>query len=259
MNKPAHSDGTVGKALRVLDLVAEAGRPVRFAELLGASDYPKATLFRFMQTLTKQGMLSYDAQGQTYALGLRLVRLAHSAWEQSSLAPLARPYLKELAQKVGETIHLAQMEQGQVLFVDKHKTTDRFETLAEAGRVAPAHCTGVGKAILAFMSPDRLDRAMKHQNFIQYTPATHISAEGVMSEFEEIRRHGVAYDREEHEEEIISIAAPILTLSGQVIGAVSIASSTHRNSIETLTSYREELIKTTKNIGTEASAWRFPS
>ena len=204
-------------------------------------------------------MLSYDADRQTYALGLRLVRLAHSAWQQSSLAPLARPYLSELAHKAGETIHLAQMEQGQVLFVDKHKTTDRFETLAQAGRVAPAHCTGVGKAILAFMSADRLERAMKHQTFMQYTPTTHTSQEGVMSEFEDIRRDGVAYDREEHEEGIISIAAPILTLSGRVIGAVSIASSTNRNSIETLTAHREALIETTEKIGAEASAWQFPS
>lgn len=259
MNKPVKSDGTVGKALDILDSVATAGRPVRFSELLEGSAHPKATLYRFLQTLTNQGMLSYDAERQTYALGLRLVRLAHSAWQQSSLAPLSRPYLQDLAHQVGETIHLAQMEQGQVLFVDKHKTTDRFETLAQAGRVAPAHCTGVGKAILAFMSPDRLERAMKHQTFVQFTAATLTSEHALMNEFEDIRKFGVAYDREEHEEGIISIAAPILTLSGRVIGAVSIASSTNRNSIETLTAHSEALIETTEKIGAEASAWQFPA
>ena len=111
-------DGTVGKALEVLDQIAAFGRPVRFSELQGGSAFPKATLYRLLQTLTHQGMLVLDPDQGTYALGVRLVRLAHAACAQSSLAPIARPYLDELAEKTGETIHLAQMDQGQVLYVD---------------------------------------------------------------------------------------------------------------------------------------------
>ena len=62
MNKPDNKDGTVGKALEILDLVAGLGRPVRFTELLSLSPHPKATLYRFLQTLTNQGMLSYDEE-----------------------------------------------------------------------------------------------------------------------------------------------------------------------------------------------------
>ena len=72
-------DGTVGKAIKVLDLVASFGRPVRFSEVLQKSDFPKPTLYRFIQSLTNQNMLSYDADRQTYAPGLRLLRLAHAA------------------------------------------------------------------------------------------------------------------------------------------------------------------------------------
>lgn len=259
MNKPAKGDGTVGKALEILDMVAQVGRPVRFSELLEDSPLPKATLYRFLQTLTNQGMLSYHEERQTYSLGLRLVRLAHSAWQTSSLAPVAGPYLDALAKRVGETIHLAQMENGQVLFVDKRKTTDRFDTLAQAGRVAPAHCTGVGKAIMAFMTPDRLERTLQQQSFMRYTKATHRDADSMMGEFETIRAKGVAFDREEHEDGIISIAAPIFTDTGKVIAAVSIASTTNRNSIETLSGFREVLIETTTKIGAAASAWQFPS
>ena len=72
-------DGTVGKALDVLDQVAGFGRPVRFGTLLEASPFPKATLYRFLQTLTSQRMLAYDPENQTYSLGMRLVGLAHMA------------------------------------------------------------------------------------------------------------------------------------------------------------------------------------
>lgn len=91
MGAEGHQDGTVGKALDVLDMVASHGGPVRFTDLLSQSQYPKATLYRLLQTLTNQGMLAYDDASGTYALGVRLVRLAHAAWAQSSLAPIARP------------------------------------------------------------------------------------------------------------------------------------------------------------------------
>ena len=190
-------DGTVGKALDVLDQVAEIGRPVRFGELMETSDFPKATLYRFLQTLTSQKLLSYDPDDQTYRLGLRLVQLAHAAWKQSSLTPSARPHIEALGAKVGETIHLAQMDHGQVLFVDKFKTVDQFETLAQTGKIAPGYCTGVGKAILAFLPPERRQRALMQQAFMQYTPATHTNAKSLSDELDKIRKDGVAFDREE--------------------------------------------------------------
>ena len=255
----AAAPGTVGKALDVLDCVAAFGRPVKFAEILAESPHPKATLYRLIQTLTAQGMLAHDSQTGYYSLGLRLVKLAHSAWKQATLVSVARPYVDVLAGRVGETIHLAQMESGQVLFVDKHKMSDRFETLAQTGMVAPAYCTGVGKAILAFMAPERLDRAMKQQLFLTYTPATHSSPESLLAELTQIRAEGVAFDREEHETGIISIAAPIVTKGGRVIGAISIATSTTRHSIDGIRQFQPELLDTARKIGDEATAWQFPT
>lgn len=260
LEQSAHSgDGTVGKALDVLDRVASAGRPLRFVEILADSPYPKATLHRLLQTLLSQGMLAYDEDRQVYAPGLRLVRLAHLAWRQSSLAPVARPFVDALAAEVGEAIHLAQLDHGHVLFVDKRKTTDVFETLAQAGKVAPAYCTGVGKAILAFMAPDARDRVLVQQSFHPFTPATHTGPDTLLSELEVIRAEGVAFDREEHERGIISIAAPILTATGRAIGAVSIATSTSRHTLAELQDLKPRLLDCTARIGAEAESWQFPS
>jgi DNA-binding IclR family transcriptional regulator len=258
VNTQARADGTVGKALEVLDCVAEFGHPVRFSELLEVSPYPKATLYRFLQTLTNQNMLSYNEDG-TYWLGARLMRLAHAAWKNASLAPIARDHVQALAKKVGETVHLAQLDNGQVLFVDKLKATDRFETLAQVGQVAPAYCTGVGKAMLAFLAPKRLELALKQQSYFKYTEASHGSAQSLMPELEAIRREGVAYDRQEHEHGIISIAAPILNTNGRVIGAISVATSTTRHQLEELEAFRADLLDAAEKIGVEATHWQFPA
>ncbi len=258
MEATSKSDGTVGKALDVLDVVAAFGRPVRFSELLARCRYPKATVYRLLQTLVSQGMLSHDHANNQYSLGVRLVRLAHTAWRQASLAPVARSFLEELSGKVGESIHLAQMEGGQVLFVDKVKVADMFDTLAQAGKVAPGYCTGVGKALLAFLPREARNRALQQQAYMRYTDATHGNRESLEQELQQIRDEGIAFDREEHERGIISIAAPILSDTGHVIGSLSIASSTTRHSLATLQNFRPALLATAEKIGSAAAVWQFP-
>ncbi|ESW61411.1 MAG: IclR family transcriptional regulator [Rhodobacter sp. CACIA14H1] len=251
-------DGTVGKALDVLDMVAGAGRPVRFTELLVSSAYPKATLYRLIQTLTHQGMLSYDADRQTYALGVRLVRLAHAAWATSSLAPIARPYLDELSAETGETIHLAQMDNGQVLYVDKRNAAKPVEMFAQAGKVGPAYCTGVGKAMLAFLPDDALENALQRQSFHRFTDRTLDSPARLRAELEAIRVRGHAFDEEEHEPGIICCAVPILTRTGRVIGALSVTSTTARTSLAGLEGRADRIKDTAARIAAEAESWRFP-
>jgi DNA-binding IclR family transcriptional regulator len=258
MGAEGHADGTVGKALDVLDLVARQGRPLRFSDLLAQSDYPKATLYRLLQTLTNQGMLTLDPDQGTYALGVRLVRLAHAAWAQSSLAPIARPYLDELAAETGETIHLAQMDLGQVLYVDKRNAARPVEMFAQAGKVGPAYCTGVGKAMLAWLPPPALDQALARQSFHRHTDHTLDTPEKLMAELRAIRARGHAFDREEHEAGIICCAAPILSRSGRVLGALSVTSTTARTTLEALEG-RAGLIKDiAARIAAEAESWRFP-
>lgn len=259
MYNAPNSDGTVGKAMQVLDQVASFQRPVRFSELLANSPFPKPTLYRFVQTLTNQGMLTFDAERQTYSMGIRLVSLAHSAWRHSSLAPVARPYIEDLAAKVGEAVHLAQLDNGHVLFVDKCKVSDHFETLAQAGKIAPGYCTGVGKAILAFMPEAEQKRALDQQSYAACTPFTLTNRAALVLELEKVKTFGVAYDREEHEQGIISIACPILTRQSRVLGAVSIATSTNRYQIEDLENQRPNLLKAANLIGTEAELWQFPT
>ena len=251
-------DGTVGKALDVLDMVASAGRPLRFTEMLSSSPYPKATLYRFLQVLTHQGMLSHDSESGSYALGVRLVRLAHAAWEQSSLAPLARPHVDALSARLGETIHLAQLDQGQVLYVDKRNAARPVEMFSQAGKVGPAYCTGVGKAMLAHLPPDALEAALLRQSFHRFTPETLDTPQALTAELQAIRGRGYAFDREEHEPGIICVAVPILTRTGRVIGALSVTSTLARTNLDGLATLAPEIQATAMQIAADAESWHFP-
>jgi DNA-binding IclR family transcriptional regulator len=254
---PAKADGTVGRTLAVLDLVAEFGRPVRFSELLPVSGLPKATLYRFVQTLTNQGMLAYDDERQSYMPGLRLVRLAHAAWAQSSLAPVAAPYLDALSAKTGQTLHLAQLDQGMVLYVDKRNAARPVEMFSQSGKVGPAYCTGVGKAMLAHLAPEPLEAAIARQSFHRFTSTTLTNEADLRAELAAIRARGFAWDDEEHEPGIRCIAAPILSQNGRVLGALSITAG-HSAGHDALESYAPLILETAEQIAKAAANWRFP-
>ncbi|MDW4497987.1 IclR family transcriptional regulator [Sulfitobacter sp. D35] len=258
MTAEGQPEGTVGKALAVLETVAERGEPIRFSDLLETSRYPKATLYRLVQTLTRQQMLRHDPQTGTYALGVRLVRLAHSAWAQSSLAPLARPHVDALSAATGETIHLAQLDRGQVLYVDKRNAARPIEMFAQAGKVGPAYCTGVGKAMLAFLDDEGLAEALKAQSFYRHTKHTITSEDALRAELAGIRELGYALDREEHELGIICCAVPVLSRTHRPLGAISLTTTVARATLAQLDEKAALLLETAARIAEDAESWRFP-
>lgn len=253
-----NAEGTVGKALDVLDHVVAFGRPVRFTEILARSPYPKATLYRLLQTLTRERLLSFDSGSGLYTVGMRLVSLAHSAWRQASLAPVARPFIDQLSRQVNETVHLAQLDHAQVLYVDKRNPRDPIEMFSQAGKIGPAYCTGVGKVMMAWLPEDELDEALAQQSFHRYTEHTICTADALRSELKEIRQRGFGFDREEHERGIICIAMPVLSDSGSVLGGVSVTTTTARKSIADLTALTPLLSAAVEQISEHAQAWRFP-
>ena len=199
-------DGTVGKALALLDIVESFKAPVRFNDILRQSPFPKPSTYRLLQTLVNQDMLSHNEDSGHYTIGSRLIRLAHSSWKNASLAPIAAPFLDTLSNKTGETIHLAKLDNAQTLYLDKRNALKPIEMFSNAGKIGPAYCTGVGKAMLAHLGPELRAKHLEQQSFYEYTPQTFTNAADLNSALDDIKKSGVSCDKEEHEPGIICIA-----------------------------------------------------
>lgn len=252
------STGTVGKAMLVLDQVASYPKLIRFNAILAESDFPKPTLYRILQNLVAERLVAYDIDSQTYSLGARLVRLAHYAWANSTMAPLARPFLSDLSELTGETLHLAQLDGPHVLYLDKRAARQPLNMFSEAGKVGPAYCTGVGKAMLAHLPEKELEDVLCQQTFRKYTATTAGNKEELAVELVEIRERGYALDDESHEPGIICIAMPIISESSRLLGAISVTSNTARTSIKQLQKFAPDLKAASRNIAAAVQHWRFP-
>lgn len=129
---------------------------------------------------------------------------------------------------------------------------------SEAGKVGPAYCTGVGKAMMAYLPEDELAGVLAQQSWHRFTDGTLTDAAALQAELSAIRARGHAYDREEHELGIICVALPIRSERGRVLGAISVTSSTLRSSLDTLDTFVPLIRDTADHIAREAQNWRFP-
>lgn len=248
-------DGTVGKALFILELISEFDTPPRFSEIQEHSPFPKASTHRLVTTLLNQRMLILDESTARYSMGGRLIKMARKAWKSATLAPIAAPYIDTLSVATGQTIHLAKLDNGQVLYLDKRNANRPIPMFSDAGKVAPVYCTGVGKAMLAFSKQSEVNRIIAQQSFYRFTDHTITSGEALQLELEAIRERGYAYDREEHEMGIICLAVPILTDTRQAIAGLSITLSTRDYSLDDLANFKLDLEKTASQISEAAGDW----
>lgn len=249
-------DGTVGKALEVLDLVAAQGRPVRFVDLQRISPLPKATLYRLVKTLVNQSMLVQLPEGGLYALGPRVVRLAQAAVRHVTLSDIARPHLDVLASQTGLLVQLAQLDHGFVLYLDRRSLHETAPDLTST-RLSPAYCTAAGKAMLAYLPEEMLELVLATQTFDRYTPTTLASEVVLLQSLDRAKSRGYAVDREEHEPGVICVGAPILGAHGQVLGAVSLAASTATTNLQELEAQAPKVMACATKIADEARNWAF--
>jgi DNA-binding IclR family transcriptional regulator len=248
--------GPLQKALYVLDHLALAEKPLRFAQIMNAMPFPKATLHRLLRTLVEEQALTYDDAAREYAIGMRIIRLAHAAWRKSSLTDAARNTLDTLSARTGQTLHLAILDGCQVLYLDKRSAVRAVSMYSSAGKVAPAYCTGVGKAMLSALTEAQLERAIAIQAFTRFTPTTITDPVLLREELALSRTRGYAVDNEEHERDIICVAMPILSAQNELFGGLSITGSRHYIDWAELIGFLPELAKAVAAIAEQAQVMR---
>ena len=211
---------TVDRALSILiDLGTGPKSLDQVAALLGVH---KSTALRLLQTLEAQGFARHDEQHR-YRLGPRLFALAHQALDDLDIRRLAAPHLAALNQTHGHTVHLAAYLDGAVVYIDKYDSRHPVRMGSRIGATAPAHCTAVGKVLLAALPAVRRQAAVERLEFTKYTPHTITDPAMFLAELDRVAAQGYAQDRAEYEDYINCVAAPIRDAAGNVPAAASIS------------------------------------
>jgi DNA-binding IclR family transcriptional regulator len=218
---------TVAKALGIVDiLAAHANNGVSLAELSAILGMPKSSTHRYLATLIELGLAERNNLDR-FQLGTKVIELAGSFLAKSDLRNESQPILTELAEKSGETIHLAIPSGIEVVYIAKVESRHAWGMLSHIGSRLPMYCTALGKAILAF-NDKGLYQDMLAEPLKSLTPKTITSPQALEAELDFIRSHGFAIDDEENETGICCVGAPIFDYTGCAIAAISISGPRER-------------------------------
>ena len=212
----------------------------------------KSTVHRLLKTLEKKRFVERDQTTGVYRLGIQLLQMAYLTLEQNDLRRLAAPFMRRLWEQHRETVHLAVLDQADVVFLDAIESPQRVKLAAAIGQRLPAFATASGRAILAFM-PDEVVQDVLKQGMPQYTRQTRSSPEAFADGLRLVQERGFALDEQEFEEGIDAVAAPIFDQSGQPVAAVSVAGPSYRLAHDQLLEIGPLVLATARDIAREIS------
>lgn len=246
--KPASASGGVQSLERAFDLLermADAGGEVGLSELSASSGLPLPTIHRLMRTLVACGYVRQQSN-RRYALGPRLIRLGESA--SRLLGTWARPYLARLVEETGETANMALLDGDEIVYVAQVPSKHSMRMFTEVGRRVDAHCTAVGKALLAQLPPAEARRLLAEAGTPRQTPATITDVPTLLTHLDQVRAQGYALDEGEQEVGVRCVAVPLL--GGPTRAALSVSGPEGRLSAPV----REEIVPVLQRTAAELVA-----
>ncbi|MCH6160136.1 IclR family transcriptional regulator [Streptomyces marispadix] len=229
----------VTRALDVLELFLDCDGTLSAPEITRKLQLPRTTVHELVTTLTARSYLEQppDRPGR-YRLGVRGYQLGSRYAEQLDLAAEGQRVARSVADTCGETVHVAVLEGLDVIYIAKVDSTHAVRMVSAAGRRLPAHCTAVGKMLLASLPEDELEALLADAGpLTAMTPDSITSVEALREALALVRDRGVAVEQQESNPDVSCVAAPVRDSGGKAVAALSISVPTVRWSRER----REEL------------------
>lgn len=222
---------SVSHALDVLEQFQGDVDELGVTELSKKLKLHKNNVFRILATLQSRNYIEQNKANENYRLGIKCLELGQTFIQQRGMLKQAKPILRDLAEKAGETAYVSILRGSDVVYIDSVETSSTVRVVSRLGLHMPTHATAAGKALVAFESEEEL-RKRFNKELPRYTKNTHATSEELLQDLERVRERGYATDFEEFEDGLRCIAAPVRDYTRKVIGAVSVSGPAHRLSDE---------------------------
>ena len=240
--------------MAILNLLADAREGLSLGEVAERVEIHKSTAHRIIMNLEGQRMINRDPATGRYQLGLRLFELGSVAIAKFDIRERAREYLETLLRETQETVHLCVLDNGEVLYLDKIEPTRTVRLSSRIGLRNPAHCTAVGKAMMAWLSTAEVEQIVHKHGLRRFTSKTITTLAELRGELAKVREVGYAIDDEEHEDDVRCVAAVVRDHAGRPAAAMSIASPSFRIPLEKVPVFAKTICKATQALSRE---WGF--
>lgn len=225
---------SLGRAFAILEEVARHREGIGLADLSKLVGLHNSTTFHLAKTMVSLGYIRQEKDSKRYRVGRPLFALAASALDEIEMVNVATPVLEDLSRETGESSHFAVRMGDSVVVIARTGGPGAFQLTDRVGVVRPAHCTALGKVILAGLRPDQLERFLERVDMKPSTDKSITNVPQLLREIAEVRKTGIAYDDGEFNPEVRCVAVPVKDFTGQVVGALGISGPIWRMSNQAL-------------------------
>jgi DNA-binding IclR family transcriptional regulator len=220
-----YSVPSVGRALKILELLAQSHRGLTLSAISRQLGLPKSSTHVLIKTLEGSGYLKSSKISGRFYFGLRLISLSKMALENLDIREQAKPLLLDLMARTRLTVHLAILEGAEAVIVEKIEAPGMLRLSTWVGRRLDANSSGVGKALLAFADEENSRRSYSYP-LVRHNRKTISSHVRLARELGKVREQGYAFEDEEGEIGFRCIGAPVFDSGNHAIAAISIAGAT---------------------------------
>jgi len=221
------SVAAVLKVFAILQSLSERNE-TGISELSVRLAMPKATVYRFLQTMKTLGYVRQEVDSERYGLSMRVFELGAKALQYPDLIEICKPHMQSLSEATGETVHLGMLIDSEIIYVHKVDSRHMLGMYSRVGRRAPLHCTAIGKVLLAWESAERRTQILKGCDFKRFREKTITNREDFDVELARTLAQGFGQDREEFDDHIRCAAIPIFDRMNQVVAGLSVSFPTFR-------------------------------
>jgi DNA-binding IclR family transcriptional regulator len=222
------------RAFAILEEIARNREGIGLSELSKRVGLHSSTTFHLVKTMTTLGYAEQLKETKRYRIGRRLFTLAAGALDEIELVNLATPVLERLSRATGECGHFAVRSGDNIVVLARTAGSGMLQMADRVGVVRPAHCTALGKVLIAALAPAQIDRYIASQELRRFTPKTIVEREALVRELDDVRRTGIGFDDGEFDAEVRCVAVPVRDFTGRVAGAIGISGPIWRLSIQAL-------------------------
>jgi IclR family transcriptional regulator, KDG regulon repressor len=213
---------TVKKALDILEVFLNGGKEVSISELAEITGQNVSTIHGILQELLRAGYITQKIKRGKYSLGLKFLSFSGTINKIMSIEDIINPFAVELNKKINETVHIAIMSGHSGVNISFINSSHKLRVVTTEKMGTPLYCTGTGKIFLAGMSDSELNKYLKTEKLIAYTPKTTIDRDKLKKQIQAIRLEGSAVDDEEFEIGVRNVAAPVRDFSGKVVASIGV-------------------------------------
>lgn len=237
------------RIFNVIECLARTG-PMGLLELSKELQLNKSTVHRILNSLICMDYVRQDTETLKYNLSYKICRISNQILAQNNIISLVRPYIKDLAEQTGETVHLVQIDGIHAVYIDKVEASrSSVRLISMVGKAIPLYCSGVGKALLADMTDEKIRSVWEKSDRVKLTEYTITDFKEFQKTITQIRQCGYSLDNEENELGVRCIAASLKSYNDKPTYAISISAPKDRMDDERIRQFADYILEAKEKIG----------